>query len=222
VPAYPRLSRRLQERLLARAGRRPSVDAAVEYPDWYLVHSHFLPGGYLSTFGGAAYEWLIRSMYSLFQPGRVDRKLARLVARRHPQGRVLDVGCGGGQLVRALVAAGEELDVTGVDLSPVLLDRAAQRLRAKENVRLVHGRGDALPFDNETFDGVTLVHVLGHLPADVARDVLLEAGRVLRGNGRAYLIEHRWHQLPFDGFQVELTQSVRGLPLALVVLRKVG
>ncbi|MEJ6397238.1 class I SAM-dependent DNA methyltransferase [Yoonia sp. 208BN28-4] len=49
------------------------------------------------------------------------RWLARFTARIPPQGRVLDLGCGGGEpIARWLMAEG--FDVTGVDFAPAMLD----------------------------------------------------------------------------------------------------
>jgi len=71
-----------------------------------------------------------------------------------PGSRLLDVGCGGGQL--ALIAAREGADVTGVDIAPNLVARAAARARAEGlRARFEEGDAEALRFEDGSFDVVT-------------------------------------------------------------------
>ncbi len=108
---------------------------------------------------------------------------AALAAYLGPAGRVLEVGVGTGVVAAALQRAG--VDVVGVDLSPAMLRRAAQRLGARVAV------ADALrlPVRAGGVDAVYAVWVL-HLVADVAA-VLDEAARVLRPGGRLVVVPGR-------------------------------
>ena len=82
--------------------------------------------------------------------------------------RILDVGCGGG-VAACLIANKIGSRVVGIDLSPVMIDRA--RVRAERE-----GCGDRvefrvvdvydLPFDNEAFDLILLESVLTPLPGE--------------------------------------------------------
>ena len=55
----------------------------------------------------------------------LDREWLERFARDCPRGRVLDIGCGPGHVGRFLADRG--LDVTGIDLSPAMVD-VARRL----------------------------------------------------------------------------------------------
>lgn len=67
--------------------------------------------------------------------------------------RLLDVGCGAGQL--ALIAARDGVDVTGVDIAPNLVERAAARARAEGlKARFLEGDAEDLPFEDHAFDVV--------------------------------------------------------------------
>jgi len=67
--------------------------------------------------------------------------------------RLLDVACGAGQL--ALIAAREGVDVTGVDVAPNLVERAAARARAEGlKARFREADAEDLPFEDGTFDVV--------------------------------------------------------------------
>ena len=71
-----------------------------------------------------------------------------------PGSRLLDVACGGGQL--ALIAAREGADVTGVDIAPNLVARAAARAKAEGlPARFEEGDAEALRFEDGSFDVVT-------------------------------------------------------------------
>jgi SAM-dependent methyltransferase len=84
---------------------------------------------------------------------------------------VLDVGCAEGVLREALPPAGPRL---------VGLDRAAPLLRAHP-LPAVQADATRLPFREESFDAVTALNVLYHLPDPVV--ALREAHRVLRQGG---------------------------------------
>jgi SAM-dependent methyltransferase len=103
-------------------------------------------------------------------------KRAQVAAGR----RVLDVACGTG--VAAVTAARLGADVTGLDLTPELLERARENAQLA-GVEIEWRRGDVeeLPFDDATFDIV--LSQFGHIFAprpDVAVSELL---RVLRPGG---------------------------------------
>jgi SAM-dependent methyltransferase len=94
--------------------------------------------------------------------------------------RVLDLGCGTGELSRRLSAGG--LRVTGCDISPNMLARAAAHAVAGGHawVRLAPD-WRSLPFKPATFDLVVAASVLEYVidPGTVLR----ECGRVLRPGG---------------------------------------
>jgi SAM-dependent methyltransferase len=75
---------------------------------------------------------------------------------RHGEGaRILDVGCGGGQLAIEIAKAGRTLKVTGVDLCRSQIRRAGRRsLAAGVDLELVRASALELPFPDETFDMV--------------------------------------------------------------------
>jgi SAM-dependent methyltransferase len=102
---------------------------------------------------------------------------------------VLDLGCGTGSV--SVLLAEMRYAVTGVDLSPRMIERAADKAgRHGVRVRLMLGDASSPPAD-ERFDVVLTRHVLWALPepgAAVARWVDL-----LTANGRLLLIEGRWH-----------------------------
>jgi SAM-dependent methyltransferase len=70
-----------------------------------------------------------------------------------PGCRLLDVGCGSGQL--ALIAAKDGLDVTGVDIASNLVERARARAQAEGlGARFEEADAEMLPFEDGSFDVV--------------------------------------------------------------------
>jgi SAM-dependent methyltransferase len=103
------------------------------------------------------------------------RAIRRLLALSGSE-RVLEVGCGGGNLIERV--GGRRF---GIDLSPFILDKARARLGPA--VPLVRGDAMSLPFASGAFDRVLCSEVLEHVlnPESVVR----ELRRVLRPGGHA-------------------------------------
>ena len=115
---------------------------------------------------------------------------------RHPigDGKVLDVGCGTGEITARLAEKFPQASFVGLDLEQSHLDRAAARCaQCGPRVRFQIGDALALPFDDATFDLVVCRHLLQAVP-DPAR-VLGEIRRVLRRGGRAHLISEDYGML---------------------------
>jgi len=95
--------------------------------------------------------------------------------------RVLDVGCGTG--VVALTAARLGAKVTGLDLSPRLIERAKENAALMQlDVSFVEGDAEQLPMADASFDVV--VSQFGHIFAPRPAVATAEMLRVLRPGGR--------------------------------------
>ncbi|QYF94923.1 methyltransferase domain-containing protein [Massilia sp. PAMC28688] len=101
-----------------------------------------------------------------------------------PGTRMLDVGCGAGQI--AIPAAQAGVDVTGVDIASNLIEHARRRA-ATDNVRARFEEGDAemLPFPDASFDVV--VSLIGAMFAPRPELVARELIRVCRPGGRIHM-----------------------------------
>jgi ubiquinone/menaquinone biosynthesis C-methylase UbiE len=124
------------------------------------------------------------------------------------RGEVLEIAVGTG---RNLPFYPEDVSLTGIELSPKMLDLA--RRRARERGREADLRvGDAqnLPFPDASFDTVVATLALCTIADD--RRAVAETSRVLRPGGRLLLLEHvRSPVLP-----VRLVQCVLD-PLAVLI-----
>jgi ubiquinone/menaquinone biosynthesis C-methylase UbiE len=110
--------------------------------------------------------------------------LERLVA---PAGKdVVDVGCGGGALVRELTAAGAR--AVGVEISEGQLAAARSRDDGS-GARYLVGRAEGLPLADGCVDVVVFMRSLHHVPVEQLEAALREARRVLRPDGMVYVAE---------------------------------
>jgi SAM-dependent methyltransferase len=108
--------------------------------------------------------------------------------------RVLDVGCGDGQISRLLAGAGAT--VVGVDPTRNQITVAAERGGGATYAR---SAAAALPFADDAFDAVVACLVFEHI--DEVDEAIGEVARVLRPGGRfSFFLNHPLLQTPGSGW----------------------
>ena len=123
--------------------------------------------------------------------------------------RLLDCCCGTGSLTQELsVLVGKTGEVTGVDFSPEMLDRARGKCRDLANVRFFHGDVLNLPFKNSTFHGAASAFALRNLTS-IPR-ALEEMARVVIPGGKVVILELNRPSRPVfkQGFSVYFNRIV--------------
>jgi SAM-dependent methyltransferase len=109
--------------------------------------------------------------------------------------RVLDVGCGDGQISRLAWKLGAEA-VVGADPTWNQVSVAHERGGGPAYVR---APAAALPFPDATFDAVVACLVFEHI--DAVDEAIAEVGRVLRSGGRfCFFLNHPLLQTPNSGW----------------------
>jgi len=104
-----------------------------------------------------------------------------------PSGKdVVDIGCGGGALVRALIGRGAR--VTGVEISEQQLAPALAN-DGDSGARYVIGRAQRLPIEDGSVDAAVFMRTLHHVPPTELLAALREARRVVRPGGVVYVAE---------------------------------
>lgn len=98
--------------------------------------------------------------------------------------RILDIGCGGGDLCRNIsewaVRSSIDVHITGVDPDPRALQYSRTQPRP-ENVRFLQGIAGDLVQKEETFDVVISNHLLHHLEDSELHALCLEAEKLTTG-----------------------------------------
>jgi SAM-dependent methyltransferase len=143
-----------------------------------------------------------REHWASFAPAAIFSTIpaAKLVkfAQVSPGQRVLDVGCGTG--VVAVTAARRGAKVSGLDLSPDLLQRARENaVTAGVDIDFLEGDAEALPYPDATFNIV--LSQFGHIFAPRPEVAVREMLRVLKLGGR--LVFSAWPPEHFGGRQFE-------------------
>ena len=104
--------------------------------------------------------------------------------------RVLDVGCGTGQLLRSIGRRHAGVDLVGLDPDPQALARAERKTRrAGLTARLDNGFAQDLPYPDDAFDRVFSSLMLHHLDSAAKDALLAEVRRVLRPDGLLILAD---------------------------------
>ncbi len=151
----------------------------------------------------------------LLSLGRIDHVHAKMAELAQADERVLDIGCGTGRL--ACLCAGRGARVTGIDVSPRMLDVARGRVKTaglEHQVELSQVSAIDLDeaFQEAGFDAVMSSLMFSELSEDEMDFVLRQCHRLLREGGRLAIADEvlprRW----------ALRTMVRLLRLPLVVL----
>jgi 3' terminal RNA ribose 2'-O-methyltransferase Hen1 len=115
----------------------------------------------------SAQELVLEERISLNQQ-RLGSVLAAL--RQSGAKRVLDLGCGEGRLLSLLLADSAFTEITGVDVSPRVLEKASQRLRLdslpprkRERIKLLQGSLTYKDARLAGYDAAAVVEVVEHL-----------------------------------------------------------
>jgi tRNA (cmo5U34)-methyltransferase len=125
--------------------------------------------------------------------------IAAAAARLNPQAEsLLNIGCGAGNYSLKLLERLPGLDITLVDLSRPMLDRAVERIRAASGRTPEAWQGDVreLPLGEARFDVVVAAAVLHHLRSDAEwRAVFDKICRALRPGGSLWIFDMVEHSL---------------------------
>jgi len=126
-----------------------------------------------------------------FGKGRAMRKETAERAQIKPGDRVLDVGCGTGDLTAAAKAlAGPTGEVVGTDASPKMIDMARRKVaRAGMDVAFQVDLIENISFPDDHFDVVMSSLMMHHLPDDLKREGLVEMYRVTKPGGRVLIVD---------------------------------
>ncbi len=117
------------------------------------------------------------------------RKRVVNIVKQEKPGRILDIATGTGDLAIALSQVGAD-KITGLDISPGMLQIGKEKVQAKglsNSIEMVVGDSEALQFNDESFDAVTVA--FGVRNFETLETGLSEIYRVLRPGGVLVVLE---------------------------------
>tara|TARA_Y100001970_G_C14258191_1_gene877210 strand:- start:5710 stop:6768 length:1059 start_codon:yes stop_codon:yes gene_type:complete len=162
------------------------------YPDYYLQNFHHQTDGYLSEYSASIYDLQVEILFN----GTADSMRRRVISplKRGLEVftkdqlnslKVLDIAAGTGRTLKQLRSAFPNLNLYGIDLSSSYLKEASRYLSSSEGnlVELIQGNAESLPYEDNTFNGITCVYLFHELPSKVREKVIEECYRVLKPKG---------------------------------------
>jgi 2-polyprenyl-3-methyl-5-hydroxy-6-metoxy-1,4-benzoquinol methylase len=105
-------------------------------------------------------------------------ELIKSLVRKHKVKWILDIGCAEGFITKYLYEAADRTIGTDSDLQ--YLKTAKKELHGLD---FVNASIEFSPFRDSSFDGITILEVLEHLPASMQEHGLQESQRLLKKNG---------------------------------------
>jgi SAM-dependent methyltransferase len=139
-------------------------------------------------------QWWIDGFTDGADPEYVEQIIPLAVEELAGRHKILDLGCGDGQIARALAAQGS--DVLGVDPTQLHIDVAIER---GGGPRYLLGGATNIPADDESFDAVVACLVFEHI--DQMDEAMVEVARVLKPNGQfSFFLNHPLLQTPGSGW----------------------
>jgi len=114
--------------------------------------------------------------------------------------RVLEIGCGTGNVTTRAKRAAAGADVVATDPDPLALMRARRKVSGMTGIRFERAYAQELPFADRQFDRALSSMMLHHLDDDVKVAAAAEMHRVLRPGGTLHIVDIGGPMTAHDGF----------------------
>ena len=148
---------------------------------------HGINGGYLNSIAAVSYDPI--TQYVLLPNENVVRQ-ALIDAVKVKPTRVLDLGCGTGSTTLMLKQAFPQAEVWGLDLSPYMLVRAADKARKADlDIHWQHGNAETTKFPQGNFELVTASLLFHETPRVICQAILRESFRLLVPGGQILILD---------------------------------
>ncbi len=124
---------------------------------------------------------------------KIKMGLGPMLFSHRRNGRLLDIGCGNGGYLATMKELG--WGVAGVEMDA----RAAEIARSRFGIFVYTGSINDAPFEEASFDAVTMSHVIEHVPEPV--DFMRAAARFLKAGGQLVIVTPNGQSLGSRAFK---------------------
>ena len=169
----------------------------MQIPEYTRHEIHQQPGGYVgSPFAGAVYHHGTNAFYRARNMVNDQDQNHETLAQQMPEpadgsvSRILDMGCGIGQLTTALKDRFAQAQVWGVDVAAPMIRYGHMRaVDLGVDVNFAHRLAEDTRFPDNHFDLVTSYILHHEVTEEISKRIIAEAFRVLRPNGVYFPID---------------------------------
>jgi ubiquinone/menaquinone biosynthesis C-methylase UbiE len=136
-------------------------------------------------------SWIVELDNPFAKAHKAQSIIDALEIKKHM--RILDIGCGPG---RVLIPLANELQkknghITGIDIQLAMIEKTKKKIQDLEisNVDFIHGSLEEQKLDQDKFDAILLICVLGEIPKSKRNNVIRKIKDCLSPNGIVSITE---------------------------------
>ena len=123
--------------------------------------------------------------------------------------RVLELGCGNGKTLAALIRKG--WNITALDRSQKAVTMSRNLVKGTSLAEIMVADACHIPIKNATFDAIFAIHVIGHMHEPDRREIAFEVTRSLKPGGIVFFCEFSTEDVRFGkGHSIEPSTFMRG------------
>ena len=169
----------------------------IDIPEYARHEIHTQPGGYVGEpFAGHIYHYSTNNFYARLDKGNYQDDLHTDLGNGIPTPadgkvrRILDLGCGIGQLTVALKERFPQAEVWGLDIgAPMLRYGHMRAVELGVDVNYAQRLAEDTQFPDNHFDIVTSYILHHEVPAEISQQIVNETHRILRPGGHYFPID---------------------------------
>lgn len=127
------------------------------------------------------------------QPHKEIITITSSILTQNSPKRILDAGCGTGNLIALLNNELKNVEIYGIDISPSMLRHVAEKVKQSVNKNQIklfsYDVNKGLPFPSNFFDGIACIHVINYLynPNFICREFV----RSLKKDGNLVIVSFK-------------------------------
>lgn len=180
------------------------LDPDLDIPDYARYEIHTQPGGYVgNAFAGHIYHYSTNNFYNAGKLFNYQDELHTRLGNQVPEPedrkvtRVLDIGCGIGQLAVALKERFADAEVWGIDAGgPMIRYGHMRAVELDVAVNFAQRMAEDTKFPDNHFD-IVASYILHHeVPEEISKEITKEVHRILRPGGVFFPIDFQTGSSP--------------------------